>query len=95
MSLFTPAPEEDLLKILKVLPSKSCDLDPIPTLLVKECADFLITLITSIIQSQKTVYPNALRWHMSYLPFVKSQALIEISLKLQASVKPKFNIKTH
>ena len=35
MSSCTPVSEEELLKILKSSPSKSCDLDPIPMLLVK------------------------------------------------------------
>ena len=43
LSSFAPVSEEELLKILKSSPSKSCDLDPIPTSLVKECADILIT----------------------------------------------------
>ena len=41
--------KEDLLKILKSSPSKSCDLDPIPTSLVKECAYILITPITKFV----------------------------------------------
>ena len=49
LSSFTPVSEEDLLKILKSSLSKSCDLDPIPTSLVKECADILITPITKIV----------------------------------------------
>ena len=40
LSSFTPVSEEDLLTILKSSPSKSCDLDPIPTSLVKECGLF-------------------------------------------------------
>ena len=49
LSSFTPVSEEELLKMLKSSPSKSCDLDPIPTSLVKECADILITPITKIV----------------------------------------------
>ena len=49
LSSFTPVSEEELLKILKSSPSKSCDLDPIPTSPVKECADTLITPITKIV----------------------------------------------
>ena len=49
LSSFTPVSEEELLKILKSSPSKSCDLDPIPTSLVQECADILITPITKIV----------------------------------------------
>ena len=45
LSAFTPVAEDDVMKILKTAPSKSCDLDPIPTSLLKECADILITPI--------------------------------------------------
>ena len=49
LSSFTPVSEEDLLKILKSSLSKLCDLEPIPTSLVKECADILINPITKIV----------------------------------------------
>ena len=39
LSSFEPVSEGDILKILKSSTTKSCDLDPIPTALVKECAD--------------------------------------------------------
>ena len=41
--------EEELFKILKSSSFKSCNLHPIPTSLVKECADMLITPITNIV----------------------------------------------
>ena len=37
LSSFEPVSEEDILKILKSSPTKSCDLDPIPTSQVKDC----------------------------------------------------------
>ena len=49
LSSFTPVSDGEQLKILKSSPSKSCDLDPILTSLVKECADILITPITKIV----------------------------------------------
>ena len=43
LSPFTPVSEDDVLKILSSSKTKTCDLDPIPTSLVKECADVLKT----------------------------------------------------
>ena len=43
LSSFEPVSEDDILKIIKSSPTKSCDLDPMPTSLAKECADNLIT----------------------------------------------------
>ena len=82
LSCFTPVSEEELLKILKFSPSKSCHLDQIPTSLVKECADILITPITKIVNYSITEgsFPNCFK--MAYVtPFKRSRALIEISSK--------------
>ena len=49
LSSFKPVSEGDILKILNSSHTKSCNLDSIPTSLVKECADTLITPITNII----------------------------------------------
>ena len=67
LSSFTPVSEEEILKILKSSPSKSCDLDPIPTSLVKECADILITPITKIVNYSITEgsFPNCFK--MAYV----------------------------
>ena len=67
LSSFTPVSEEDLLKILKSSPSKSCDLDPISTSLVKECADILITPITKIVNYsiKEGSFPNCFK--MAYV----------------------------
>ena len=46
---FSPVMEDDVFKIIKQSPIKSCSLDPWPTYLVKECIDILITLITNVI----------------------------------------------
>ena len=74
--------EEDLLKILKSSPSKSCDLDPIPSSLVKEYADILITPITKIVNYsiKEGSFPNFFK--IAYvIPLQRSRALIEISSK--------------
>ena len=41
--------EEEVLKIIKSTPNKSCDLDPIPTSLVLDCIGVLLTPITNIV----------------------------------------------
>ena len=49
LSSFEPVSEEDILKILNSSATKSCDLDLIPTSLVKESVGILVTPITNII----------------------------------------------
>ena len=41
--------EEEVLKIIKSTPNKSCDLDPIPTSLVFDCISVLLTPITNTV----------------------------------------------
>ena len=82
LSSFTPVSEEELLKILKSSPSKSCDLDPIPTSLVKECADILITPITKIVNYSITEgsFPNCFKMaHVT--PLLKKPSLDRNILK--------------
>ena len=82
LSSFTPVSEEELLKILKSSPSKSCDLDPIPTSLVKECAHILITPITKIVNYSITEgsFPNCFK--MAYVtPLQKKPSLDRNILK--------------
>ena len=73
LSFFEPVPEGDILKILNSCPTKSCDLDPIPTSLVKECAYILITPITNIINYslKEGSFPNCLKPQMS-TPFSRN-----------------------
>ena len=46
---FRTMSEEEVLKIIKSTPNKSCDLDPIPTSLVLDCIGVLLTPITNIV----------------------------------------------
>lgn len=46
---FQPATETEVLKLLQRSASKTCELDPIPTKLVKDCAPLLAAAITTII----------------------------------------------
>ena len=49
MSSFERATEDEITKLILISSSKSSDLDPIPTNVLKYCLDILVTLITDII----------------------------------------------
>ena len=49
LSEFEPVTEEDIRKIITLAPTKSCDIDPLPTKLLKECLEELCPVITKII----------------------------------------------
>lgn len=49
LCIFNPVTEDTVKEIIKGSPSKSCELDPIPTGLVKDCIDVLLPIITKII----------------------------------------------
>ena len=49
MNDFSPASEEEVLEIIMNCPPKHCDLDPIPTCLLKNCIDILLPTVTNII----------------------------------------------
>ena len=43
--------EDDVTKLLQMAPTKSCGLDPIPTSVLKQCSNTLVSVITRIINS--------------------------------------------
>ena len=49
MNVFEHATEDEIEKLILSSSSKSCDLDPIPTSVLKNSLDILITPITDII----------------------------------------------
>ena len=49
LSSFAPATEAEIVKLINKSASKSCDLDPIPTWLLKLCLDPLLPVITHIV----------------------------------------------
>lgn len=49
LEMFTLFTTKEMGQIIKDLPSKTCELDPIPTTLLKDCLDVLIRPITDII----------------------------------------------
>ncbi len=60
MDTFKLLSEDDVRKFIVKSPSKSCDLDPIPTHIVKECLDLLLPAITRIMNKslQEGVFPS-------------------------------------
>jgi len=49
LSIFQPTSETEVSNLLHSLPNKQCELDPIPTSLLKDCASILVPIITKII----------------------------------------------
>ena len=63
-------------------PRKSSDLDPIPTILLKDCIDILITPITSIINSSLTEGSFPLHFKSAHVcPLLKKPSLNKDSMK--------------
>lgn len=49
LSQFQPLTENDVRKLINEMASKSCELDPVPTTILKQCLDKCICIITKII----------------------------------------------
>ena len=74
--------EEEVLKIIKSTPNKSCDLDPIPTSLVLDCISVLLTPITNIVNYslQEGSFPSCFKTaHVT--PLLKKAGLDKNILK--------------
>lgn len=71
---FDHATNEEIRNILRKAPSKSCELDPIPTSLLKNCSDAVVPLTTCIINAS---------FDESVVPSIFKQALVRPLLKKQ------------
>jgi len=72
----------EILKLIKGTPTKSCDLDPIPTQLLKSCIDVLIVPITRLVNMSLTegVFPSAFKTaHVA--PLLKKPTLCKENMK--------------
>src|SRR6218665_1280666 len=49
LSTFQLTSETEIFHLLQSLPNKQCELDPIPTSLLKDCASILVPVITKIV----------------------------------------------
>ena len=84
LSEFEPVTEEQVAKIIKNGPSKSCPLDPIPTWLIRQCQLVTIPVITNIVNLSLSegVMPDDLKF-ANLLPNVKNRSLDVEILKNQ------------
>ena len=59
---FSAVSEEDIKKLVTRSSTTTCDLDPLPSDLVKKCIDFLLPVITSIINNslESGAFPDPL-----------------------------------
>ncbi len=64
LSEIRPCTEVEIREFIMKTPSKSCDLDPLPTWLLKNCIDVLLPYITVLINGCITsgVFPTALKY---------------------------------
>ena len=81
LSHFTPVTVEDVIKVVLDSPSKQCDLDPIPTSLLKKCIHSLAPVITLIVNRSLSsgMFPEAFK-HAIVTPLLKKPSLDRESL---------------
>jgi hypothetical protein len=82
LTCFSPVTETDVKRLIVGAPTKSCDLDPIPTQLLKSCIDVLLTPITKLINLSLSegVFPSAFKTaHVT--PLLKKPSLCKDDMK--------------
>ena len=72
----TPDTRKDITRIVRTSTTKTCDLDPIPTYMVKDNIDLLAPLLTDIINItlQTGIVPTNMK-HALVLPVLKKRCL--------------------
>lgn len=82
INVFSPASEEEIRRLIMAAPNKSCDLDPIPTCLLKSCIDVLIKPITSMINLSLSegVFPMSFK-KAHVTPLLKKPTLSKDDMK--------------
>lgn len=82
LEVFTPASEEEICKIIRASPPKSCDSDPIPTWILKKHLHLLVPLITRIVNLslESAVFPSCFKSAM-VTPLLKKPSLDSENLK--------------
>ena len=79
---FVPLSEAEVRRLVLTSPCKPCDLDPIPTTLVRDCIDFLATPITLIVNLSlpEGVFPSCFK--TAYVsPLLKKSNLDKENMK--------------
>jgi hypothetical protein len=79
---FTPASVDEVRKIILKAPCKACELDPIPTTLLKTSLDSVTTTITTIIKTSQSTYVVPTSFKRAIVrPLLKKPALEKDILK--------------
>ena len=88
MDCFEPLSQEEVENIINTLPSKSCDIDPILTTLLKEILPSVITICTEIINKSliSGIFLGSLKEAL-VKPLLMKANLDLIEKKLQASIQ--------
>ena len=83
MNVFERASEDEIKKLILNLLSKSCDLYPIPTSVLKNCLDILLTPITDIINilMETSTFPQNFK-EAHVRPLLKKHLFLKKSLKI-------------
>ena len=63
LTVFTQVTQDEIGKIISKSPAKSCLFDPLPTFLIKECIDILLSSITKLVNCslQEGLVPDGLK----------------------------------
>ena len=79
--LFRPATTLEISKLLHESPNKQCELDPIPTILLKQISTTIISTITDIVNRSLSsgIFPNDFK-HSLITPILKKPSLDKESL---------------
>ena len=82
LSTFHPATEDEVRRLIKAAPNKSCNLDPIPTPLLKSCIDVLLTTITSLVNKTlaEGVFPSTFK-NAHVTPLLKKTSIGKKDMK--------------
>ena len=79
---FTPASQDEVRKVIMKSPVKSCELDPVPTWILKECLDHVLPIITAIINKSlsESLVPSSFKKSL-LRPLLKKPGLDKEILK--------------
>ena len=87
MNPFEPATEDEIKKLFLSSLLKSCNLDPIPTSVLKNCLDILVTPITDIINILMDTSTFLKKFKEPHVrPLLKKTSLPKQTEKLQACI---------
>ena len=82
---FMPVTEDEVHKCICESPTKSCSLDPIPTFLLKDCLDILLSSITKLVNYSliEGSFPNSFKKAV-VTPLIKRLPFPEMTLRIIA-----------